>query len=163
MIRGRWTLVLVGIAAMSMIPATGAVADAGVDSVMPLLSTADAAKGKKLAVRCRACHDFKKGGKNKLGPPLWNVVGKAKATQEGFKYSKALAAVGGEWTYEALSAWLENPKKFVPGTKMLFPGLKKKEDRADLIAYLRSLSDEPLALPVADATPVSDKPKVITR
>ncbi len=152
MIRGRWISVLAGIAALIAIPATGVLAQ-DVESVLPLLGDADANKGKRLSLRCRACHDLSEPGKNKVGPPLWNVVGRTKATAEDFKYSDALKALGGEWTYDALNAWLFSPKDFAKGTKMKYAGMKKTEDRANLIGFLRSLADEPAPLPQVRATP----------
>ena len=117
------------------------------DPVAALLATADAGAGKKLTKKCAACHSFGQGGKNKIGPALWNTVGAKKGGREGFSYSKGLAEKGGTWTYGDLDAFLTAPKAFVPGTKMLFAGLKKPQDRANLILYLRSLSDQPKPLP----------------
>ena len=162
MIRRRWISVLAGIAALIAIPATGVLAQ-DVESVLPLLGDADANKGKRLSLRCRACHDLSEPGKNKVGPPLWNVVGRTKATAEDFKYSDALKALGGEWTYEDLNVFLFSPKDFAKGTKMKFVGIKKVEDRANLIAFLRSLSNEPAPLPVAGVAPAPDKTKVAAR
>ena len=100
----------------------------------------DAEKGKKVFNKCKACHGIDEGGKNKLGPNLWNMVGAPIAAVDGYKYSKALLAYAGEagnWNEENLDAWLKKPKDFVRKTKMIFPGLKKEADRADLIAYLK--------------------------
>ena len=99
----------------------------------------DAEKGKKVFNKCKACHGIDEGGKNKLGPNLWNMVGAPIAAVDGYKYSKALLAYAGEagnWNEENLDAWLKKPKDLVRKTKMIFPGLKKEADRADLIAYL---------------------------
>lgn len=115
--------------------------------VSPLLAKADAGKGKKIARKCTACHDLKKGGKKKIGPALWGIVGAKIGGRGGFSYSKGLKAKGGSWGYENLNAFVAKPKAFVRGTKMVFSGLKKGQERADLIAYLRSLSDSPAALP----------------
>ena len=117
------------------------------DAVAALLAAADAGAGKKMARKCAACHSFEQGGKNKIGPALWNTVGAKKGRREGFSYSKGLAEKGGTWTYGDLDAFLTTPKTFVPGTKMLFAGFKKPQDRANLILYLRSLSDQPQPLP----------------
>jgi cytochrome c len=103
--------------------------------------------GAKVSKKCAACHSFDKDGKNKVGPNLWDIVGKAIAGGEGYKYSGALAELGGEWTYDSLDAFLTKPKDFAAGTKMSFAGLKKAEDRANLIAFLRSRSDDPKPLP----------------
>ena len=100
----------------------------------------DAEKGKKVFNKCKACHGIDEGGKNKLGPNLWNMVGAPIAAVEGYKYSKALTAYAeeaGNWNEENLDAWLKKPKDLVRKTKMIFPGLKKEADRADLIAYLK--------------------------
>jgi len=112
-----------------------------------LLADADPAAGKKAFSKCKACHTVDDGGKNKVGPNLWDIVGKAKAGVDGFKYSGAFTDLGGEWTYEDLDAFLAKPKEFAPGTKMTFAGMKKAGDRAAIIAYLRSLSDSPKPLP----------------
>jgi cytochrome c len=117
-------------------------------SLGTLLAAADPAKGEAGAKACAACHDFTKGGPNKVGPNLWNVVGSNHGSKEGFSYSEAMAAKSGEpWTFEALDAFLTNPKGAIAGTKMAFGGIKKPEARADLLAYLRTLSDSPQPLP----------------
>ena len=120
--------------------------DAG-PSVLALIGAADMDKGKKLMKRCASCHDVSQGGPNKVGPNLWDVVGAAVASHEGYSYSAALSGVGGDWSYEALDAFLAKPKTFAPGTKMTFAGLKKPEDRANIIGFLRRLSESPVALP----------------
>ena len=107
----------------------------------------DAAAGKKVFKKCKSCHTVAKGGKNTVGPNLWDVVGKAKASTAGFAYSGVLKEKGGDWTYADLDAFLLSPKGFAKGTKMSFAGLKKTGDRAAVIAYLRSLSDSPKPLP----------------
>ncbi len=119
----------------------------GDEGVAALLAAADVAAGAKLSKKCKACHGFDKDGKNKVGPNLWDIVGNAIAGGEGYKYSGALTDMGGEWTYDNLDAFLTKPKTFAPGTKMSFSGLKSPEDRANLIAFLRSLSDNPKPLP----------------
>ncbi len=117
-------------------------------SLGTLLASADAAKGQSVAKACMACHDFAKGGPNKVGPNLWGVVGRKHGSAAGFAYSEAMAAKSAEdWTYEALNAFLKAPKEAVAGTKMAYGGLKKDKDRADLLAYLASLSDSPLPFP----------------
>jgi len=112
-----------------------------------LLADADVEKGARTFKKCRTCHTTESGGKNKVGPNLWNVVNAARAGQDGFSYSKALRAKEGRWTYESLNAFLVKPKAYIPGTKMVFAGLRKARDRADVIAYLRGLSDDPAPLP----------------
>ena len=118
--------------------------DAG---ALTMLASADAGKGAKLFGKCKACHTVESGGKNKVGPNLWDIVGRAKAAGAGFAYSSALKDLGGEWSYEDLDAFLAKPKGFLPGTKMAFAGIKKPGQRAAMIAYLRSLSDSPKPLP----------------
>ncbi len=136
--------------AMPAAPSDGGAAAAkaaGPEPVATMLAAADIGAGQKLAKKCGACHSFDKGGGKKVGPNLWDVVGRKLAGVGGFRYSKALAGVGGAWGYEELNAFLLKPKKFAPGTKMAFAGLKKAIDRANLIAWLRGLSDSPQPLP----------------
>lgn len=116
-------------------------------SLAMLLASADLEVGEKVARKCAACHTFDSGGANKVGPNLWNILGHAVAAKEGFSYSSAMVEFGGEWDYERLDYFLEAPKKSVPGTKMSFAGVRKPKDRANLIEYMRSLSDSPLPLP----------------
>ncbi len=119
----------------------------GAGKIGPLIATASVEAGKKTARKCVVCHSFKKGGAKKIGPPLWDVVNAKRARSAGFRYSKAMAKTGGEWGYAELDAFLANPKQAVPGTKMFFTGIKKASDRAGLIAFMRSLSDNPAPLP----------------
>ena len=117
-------------------------------SLGTLLASADAAKGQAVAKACAACHDFTKGGPNKVGPNLYGVVMRKHASHAGFTYSAAMAAKSSEdWTYEALNEFIKSPKTAVKGTKMAFAGLKKDGDRANLVAYLASLSDSPVPFP----------------
>jgi cytochrome c len=120
-----------------------AAATAGGVSVESMIASADPAEGEKVFRKCQACHSGEKGGPNKVGPHLWDVVGRQKASVADFNYSPALKGLSGEWTYDALFQYLENPKAYAPGTKMSFPGLSKPEDRAAVIAFLRSHSDNP--------------------
>ena len=104
----------------------------------------DIAAGKKTFAKCKACHSIKEGGKKKLGPNLWGIYGNDIASVEGMKYSKALrkyAEEAGTWQDENLDKWLENPKKMVRKTKMIFPGLKKADERANIIAYMKSMGN----------------------
>ncbi len=133
-------------------PAGGAAAPAGepekVDPVGPLLASAKVAEGEGIAKKCAACHSFNKGGANKVGPNLWEIIGSSHAHADGFAYSPAIAAMKAKpWDYEELNHFIANPKVYAPGTKMAFAGLKKPEERAAVIAYLRSLSDAPKPLP----------------
>jgi cytochrome c len=122
---------------------------APIEPVIPLLASADVAAGEALAKKCSACHSENEGGGNKVGPPLWDVVGREKASVDGFAYSDAMAAFSDpkDWTYASLNKFMYKPKDYIPGTKMNYAGLKKASDRADLIAFLRSLSGSPMALP----------------
>ena len=112
-----------------------------------LLASANADKGKKVAKKCVSCHTFKKGGKNKVGPNLFGIIGGARAKAAGFKYSNAITKMGGNWSYEDMNKFLTKPKSFLPGTKMAFNGLKSAGDRAAVILFLRSFADTPAALP----------------
>lgn len=118
-------------------PLAGALAQASLES------------GQKLFNRCAMCHTIAKGEPARVGPNLYGIVGEDIAKAEGYSYSSALAALEGEWTYERLDAWLKNPMQMVQGTKMAFPGLPELQDRADVIAYLRSHDDSPPPLPAA--------------
>jgi cytochrome c len=103
----------------------------------------DAAAGEKVFRKCAACQSVDPSGKNKVGPDLYGVVGRTTGTVEGFKYSEVMTEAGAEghvWTEEELSKFLEKPKEMFPGTKMTFVGLKKPEDRANVIAYIKSVS-----------------------
>ncbi|MEO9528959.1 cytochrome c family protein [Roseibium sp.] len=114
------------------------------------LIEAEASAGEKVAKKCAACHDFSQGGANKVGPGLWDIVGRKPGGHEGFGYSSAMVTYGEEhpeWTFEELDHFLLAPKKHVSGTTMGFAGLRKPGDRADMIAYLRELSDAPKPLP----------------
>ncbi len=119
-------------------------------SLASLLSTADVDAGKKVSRKCSACHSLKEGGKTLVGPALWDIVGKNIGAIEGYKYSSVfqeLNASGKTWTYENLNEFLTSVKAFAPKTKMSFAGLKKAEDRANLLAYFQTLSNEPVAFP----------------
>lgn len=119
------------------------------EPVLGLLASADAARGEQLAKACAACHSFNKGGANAIGPNLWNVVNADKGHHTGFAYSEGMLAKEGEWSFANLNKFLWKPKAYIDGTKMNFVGLKKPQDRADVIAYLRTLADSQPALPSA--------------
>ena len=115
----------------------------------PLLASADAAAGEAIAKRqCVSCHTFTEGGKNGLGPNIYNTIGQPRAVgRENFNFSNALKGKPGAWSYEELNAWLQKPAAFAPGTRMAFAGINSEKQRADVIAYLRSLSQSPAPLP----------------
>ncbi|MFQ5466775.1 MAG: c-type cytochrome [Kiloniellaceae bacterium] len=128
--------------------AEAATPKAAPESIAPLLAAADPDVGAKVSRKCAACHTLNKGGANKIGPNLWNVVNRPIAAADGYSYSTALKGKAGEtWSYDNLNAFLTKPKDWAPGTKMGFAGLKKIGTRAELIAYLRTLSDAPAPLP----------------
>ena len=106
-----------------------------------LMVAANAELGKVVVKKCVSCHSLDKGGANKIGPNLWAVVGRQKGVHEGFKFSGPITKKGGTWTREDLAAFLHKPQKFLPGTKMSSAGLRKKEDIANVIAYLETLSN----------------------
>lgn len=137
------------IAVADAAPETAAAAPAAeLPPIGPKLKDANVDKGKALfAQQCLTCHTIDKGGVNKVGPNQWDIVGRKKASHEGFSYSSALQAKGGEWTYEDINHMIFKPQAFVRGTKMAFAGLPKEQDRADLIAYLRTMNDNPPPLP----------------
>jgi cytochrome c len=145
-------------------PAGGGAATAAAAEVIPdfgtVLPTADVANGKTISGRCEQCHDISKGGPNKIGPELWNVVGRARATEAGFSYSSAMKGKGGTWTYDELFKFLHSPGSYIPGTKMSFAGLRSEKDRIDLLAFLRTQEDTPAAIPApapkAAAAPTKD-------
>jgi cytochrome c len=117
-----------------------------------LLAKADPQAGADSAKKCQSCHDFTEGGPNKTGPNLYNIVGQKIADVPGYSFSDALKAHASEtWTYDNLNKWLTSPKAFAPGTKMTFVGIPDDSERANVIAYLRSLSHNPVPLPAATA------------
>ncbi|MAH87510.1 MAG: cytochrome c family protein [Kiloniella sp.] len=115
------------------------------------LADANPALGPKAAAKCTTCHAFEQGGVNKIGPALWNIVGRDIASDGTYSYSGALAGIDGDWTAEALDGFLLKPKAWAPGTKMGFAGLKDEADRANLIAWMYQRADAPLALPEPSA------------
>jgi len=128
------------------------------EPIAKLLASASVDKGANAAKKCQACHTFGKGEPNRVGPNLYGVVGRPKASEAGFAYSAAMKGKGGNWTIDDLNVYLTNPKAMVPGTKMTFAGLPKGSERADVIAFLNSKSDSPQPLPkAADAAPAGQK------
>jgi cytochrome c len=127
-----------------------------------VLPAADTAAGQQTAQVCAQCHDWSKGGPNKIGPNLWGVVGRPRASHAGFDYSSAMSANHDPWTFDKLFVYLKSPATMVPGTKMTFAGLNSAKARENLIAYLRTQSDSPLPIPApapakaaAPATPAA--------
>ena len=115
--------------------------------IAALMAMGDIASGEKIFKKCAACHSIIKGGKNAIGPALYNVVGRKVGSVEDYKYSKALAAYEKEWTLDELNGYLTKPAKWIKGTKMAFAGLRKEADRASVIKYLNENSDSPVPLP----------------
>ncbi len=115
--------------------------------MVSLMAMGDLAIGEKVFKKCAACHSIVKGGKNNIGPALYNVVGRQIGVVNDYKYSKALSGYGKEWTFEELNGYLTKPAKWIKGTKMAFAGLRKEKDRASVILYLNQNSDNPLPLP----------------
>ena len=115
--------------------------------IAALMAMGDVASGEKIFKKCAACHSINKGGKNNIGPALYNVVGRKTGAVTDYKYSKALASYEKEWTFEELNGYLIKPAKWIKGTKMAFAGLRKEKDRASVIKYLNQNSDSPVPLP----------------
>ena len=117
------------------------------EPISMLLANSSLDKGQKIFKKCSACHTYEKEGANKVGPNLWNLINNPKANVQGYTYSKELAKFGGIWGYEELAQFLYKPKEYIKGTKMNFSGLKKVQDRANLVLFLREQSDNPAPLP----------------
>jgi len=138
------------------IPEAGAAVAEVEEEVTPLpvlLASADASAGERASRACAACHSFEEGGANKVGPNLWNVVGGPKAHLDNFNYSNVMAergAAGELWGFEELDGFLAGPRNYMNGTSMAFAGIRDPEDRANMIAYLRSLSASPVPLPAVE-------------
>lgn len=135
-----------------------AVAEAPAVPLGVLLASADASQGQTAVRKCASCHNFEQGAGNKQGPELYGVVGRVIGSHEGFAYSEAALAhqaAGDTWTYESLDHFLTAPKAFMPGTKMNFAGVKSPEERANILAYLQTLSPSPVPFPPAEAAPAA--------
>ena len=115
--------------------------------IAALMALGEISHGEKVFKKCAACHSIVKGGKNNIGPALYNVVGRKVGVISDYKYSKSLSAYGKQWTFEELNGYLIKPAKWIKGTKMAFAGLRKEKDRASVIKYLNQNSDNPLPLP----------------
>jgi cytochrome c len=147
-------------------PAKGAgpAAPAEQEPIGKLLASADPARGETAARKCAACHTFGKGEPNKVGPNLWGIVGRPRASAPNFNYSAAMKAKGGNWTIDDLNTYLINPKAMIPGTNMTFAGLPRGSERADVIAFLNTRADNPAPLPkAAEAAPAAPGPKSAAR
>jgi cytochrome c len=128
-------------------PAEAAPAEEKATPITPeQFAKADPAKGEDIAKKCAQCHTWDKGGANKVGPNLYGVIGRARASAAGFSYSDAIKKLGGSWTAQDIAAFIFKPSQYAPGTKMTFPGLPKAEDRADVLAFLNKQSDAPADL-----------------
>jgi cytochrome c len=140
-------------------PAGGKAAEqpAAEDPLPVRLASADVKRGESDVKKCQACHTFDKNGQNRVGPNLWGIVGRDKASHAGFNYSDAMKKQKGDWTPAELDHYLTHPQTVVPGTKMTFAGLPRGKERADVIAYLNTLSDSPKPLPKAEAAPAPAK------
>jgi cytochrome c len=137
---------------------SGAAAEATAEPILALLATANVEAGAKVAKKCAACHSFDASNTNMTGPSLHNIVGRAKGHMSGFAYSDGMMAMGTNWSYENLNKFLWKPKAYVAGTKMNFVGLKDPQERADLIAWLRTQDDSPEPLPT-EAEIAAEAPK----
>ena len=126
--------------------ATATAEDKKVD-IAALMALGDVNAGEKIFKKCAACHSINQGGANKIGPALYNVVGRKIGGVADYKYSKAFVEYGKEWNFEELNGFLIKPSKWIKGTKMAYAGLRKEEDRASVIKYLNQNSDNPLPLP----------------
>ena len=115
--------------------------------IAAIMALGDVSSGEKIFKKCVACHSINKGGKNKIGPALYNVVGRAVGGVDDYKYSKTLASYGKNWTFEELNGFLQKPASYLKGTKMSYAGLRKEKDRASIIKYLNENSDNPKQLP----------------
>jgi cytochrome c len=127
----------------------GGPAEPASEPIEKLLQTASVERGAASAKKCAACHTFEKGGPTRVGPNLFNVVNRDRGAEPGFNYSAPMKAKGGKWTFDELNKFLANPKGYIAGTAMGFAGLTKDSERADVIDYLHTLSDNPAPLPTA--------------
>jgi cytochrome c len=124
-----------------------------------LLAAASVEKGEATSKQCGACHTFEKGGPNRVGPNLWNVVNRPRASEAGFNYSAAMKAKGGNWSFDELNKFLTNPRGYITGTNMTFAGLSRETQRADVIAFLAKHADSPVPMPKAAEAKPAEAPK----
>ncbi len=148
-----WLYALLGLAALAAVD--HAIAAGAWETVSNRLATADPARGEKLFLQCRACHVSEPTVEHTVGPNLWGIVGRPVGSQAGYAYSDGLKTLGGRWDYERLSRYLHDPQSLAPDTRMIFAGIARAQDRADLLAYLRTLSDDPVALPKPRSSPLA--------
>ena len=134
--------------------AAGAAQDQPIET---LLASADPKRGETAAKKCLTCHTFGKGEANKVGPNLWGVIGRERASHPGFNYSAAMKGKPGKWTIDDINHFITNPKGFVPGTSMSFAGVPRATERADIITYLNTVSDNPAPLPKAAEAPAMQR------
>jgi cytochrome c len=127
--------------------------EAPIPDFATVIPAANAASGEQIAVRCVQCHTWNKGGPNKIGPNLFGIIGRARASHAGFSYSPAMQKKTGAWTYEDLYRYIHQPAKFIPGNKMAFAGVPKSQDRINLLAFMRTWADSPAPLPPKSAAP----------
>ena len=118
----------------------------GSGDIMAMFASVSAAEGAKVFKKCAACHSINEGGSNKIGPALWGVLGRSVGSVPDYKYSKAMAAYGKNWSFEEMNGFLLKPKEWIKGTKMSFAGLKKAEDRAAVILYMNENTNSPIQL-----------------
>ena len=118
----------------------------GSGDIMAMFASTSSAEGAKVFKKCAACHSINEGGSNKIGPALWGVLGRSVGSVPDYKYSKAMAAYGKNWSFEEMNGFLIKPKDWIKGTKMSFAGLKKTEDRAAVILYMNENTNSPLQL-----------------
>ena len=137
----------------------GAEAAASAQPIENLLANASVEHGAQTAKQCQVCHNLQEGQGPKIGPDLYGVVGRQVASKTNFHYSDALKAKGGTWTFDALNKWLDDPRADVPGTAMTFAGIKNEKQRADVIAYLNTLSKNPEPLPKPQGENAAAKPE----
>lgn len=140
-------------------PSSASDEPAGPEPIAAFLADASVEDGMQVAKKCASCHTFEAGGANKIGPNLANLIGADKAHLDNYAYSNAFQELEGEWTYEDLNQFLYKPRDYAPGTKMTFVGLRSPEDRAAVIAYMRSVTDNPPALPEPEEAAAEDEEK----